>query len=157
MKTKFGDQIATLSSCEETNTSTFTSCPGENCYFCAQQSKSMPLVSDEEFLSRQMAPVEYSGENISNESNGAEGETAREPTANLYEESVGQPNPLGNAVEQKQFLMQLKKTRPPGYTKFESALNLDEIEDDIACKLWLDIFKPLDYFELCRKIQLEKP
>ena len=58
-------------------------------------------------------------------------------------------NGLENKKERKKLtLKQLQEKRPPGYKQFEASLGLQELDDELALKLWEDFFKPLSSFEM---------
>jgi len=59
------------------------------------------------------------------------------------------PNGLENKKERKKLtLTQLQEKSPPGYKQFEASLGLEELDEELALKLWQDIFKPLSSFEM---------
>ncbi|KAL9973916.1 hypothetical protein ACROYT_G020432 [Oculina patagonica] len=48
-----------------------------------------------------------------------------------------------NQSKKKMSLEDLKRTSPPGFEEFETAVALKELDEEIALLLWEDIFKPL--------------
>ncbi len=53
-----------------------------------------------------------------------------------------------NRPKKKFSLDDLKRTSPPGFEEFETAVALKELDEEIALLLWEDIFKPLSsHFE----------
>ena len=53
-----------------------------------------------------------------------------------------------NQAKKKLSLEDLKRISPPGYKEFEAAVTLKDLDEEIALKLWEDIFKPLSsHFE----------
>ena len=54
----------------------------------------------------------------------------------------------GSKQRKKLTLKELKMKSPPGYKKFEAALGSQDLDEELALRLWEDIFKPLNLFEL---------
>ncbi len=48
-----------------------------------------------------------------------------------------------NQPKKRMSLEDLKRTSPPGFEEFETAVALKELDEEIALLLWEDIFKPL--------------
>ena len=52
----------------------------------------------------------------------------------------------------KKTLQELHMDPPPGFRKFESEVDWQNMDEDIALQLWEDVFKPLHTFYEVRRI-----
>ena len=55
---------------------------------------------------------------------------------------------LGFGNSKKLSLKDLQIKRPPGYKRFQAAVDWSNLDEETALQLWLDIFKPLSSFEM---------
>ena len=51
-------------------------------------------------------------------------------------------------VQRKMALADLKQKNPPGFKKFQETVDSQMLNEEVALKLWEDIFKPLYTFDL---------
>lgn len=61
------------------------------------------------------------------------------------DEDTNRSNQEGSGKKRKT-LQELHKNPPPGFRKFESEVDWQTIDEEIALQLWEDVFKPLYTF-----------
>ena len=62
--------------------------------------------------------------------------------ADRYNVEVNSERP----VKKRKSLKELQLESPPGFKKFETEVDLETIDEEIALQLWEDVFKPLYTF-----------
>lgn len=66
-----------------------------------------------------------------------------------FDEGADDYNVQGNSegsVKKRKSLKELQLESPPGFKKFETEVDLETVDEEIALQLWEDVFKPLYTF-----------
>ena len=117
------------------------------------------IASDQEFLgpsqkrnglNKQSSVHETSGRFIVVEEGGNSYLVEKEESQEEDRDLRTNQNHSGDDSQAVLTLEDLKTRRPPGFQKFEASLASLDLDDEIALRLWEDIFKPLYTFDFLK-------